>query len=222
MAAPRTAPPPLESGDHLSRDEFHRRYLQHPEIKRAELIEGVVYVSSPVGYDHSDLHSAVVGWLFSYRVRTPGVGLADNGTLFLPTGDEVQPDACLYRLPPHGGVRFVERREGRRTTRYLEGAPELIFEVAASSASYDLHSKKRAYERSGVQEYIVWQIYERRITWFRLEQGRYVEVEPDHRGVIESRVFPGLRLAVDAMLAGDYGRVLAELAGHRPAEGAGR
>lgn len=211
MAAPRTIPPPLESGDHLSQDEFHRRYLEHPEIKRAELVNGVVYVSSPVGIEHAEPHGQAVGWLYVFRARTPSVHLSDNGTVFLPTGDEVQPDACLYRLEPAGNIRLVKRREGKHTVEYLEGAPEFVFEVAASSASYDLHSKKRAYERSGVLEYVVWLIYERQIRWFDLKEGHYVEVEPDEHGVIESAVFPGLRLAVEKMLSGDDAGVLAAL-----------
>jgi Uma2 family endonuclease len=210
MAAPRTLPP-LESGDHLSQDEFHRRYLEHPEIKRAELVEGVVYVSPPVGVDHGEPYGSAVGWLFTYRARTPGVRLAADSTLFLPTGDEVQPDVCLHRLAPIGRVRILERQEGKQKARYLEGVPDLIFEVAASSASYDLHSKKRVYEGSGVPEYIVWQIYEERISWFRLERGHYVEIEPDERGVIESATFPGLRLAAAKLLAGDDAGVIAEL-----------
>ena len=211
MAVPQTLPPPLESGDHLSRDEFHRRYLEHPEIKRAELVDGVVYVSSPVGFEHSEPHSLVVAWLVVYRTRMPGVRTSDNGTIFLPTGDEVQPDGCLFRLHPEGRIRIIERREGKRKAQYLEGTPDLVFEVAASSASYDLHSKKQAYEQSGVPEYIVWQVYERRITWFRLHEGRYIEVAPDENGVIESAVFPGLRLAVTKMLGGDEAGMLAAL-----------
>lgn len=209
MAAPIRLSPPLESGDHLTRDEFHRRYLEHPEI-RAELVEGVVFVSSPVSLQHAEPHSTAVTWIGTYRIRRPGLRSADNITLLLPTGDEVQPDVCLYRPPPLGRVRFVERREGKEKVSYLEGVPELVFEVAASSASYDLHSKKRAYERAGVPEYIVWQIYERGITWFRLVDGRYVEVQPDANGVIESAVFPGLRLAVAKLLAGDDAGVIAE------------
>jgi len=146
--ATRAAPPvPLESGDHLSRAEFHRRYLARPEIKRAELIEGVVYVSSPVGADHGLPHASVMGWLYVYKARTPGVALADNTTVFIGDDSEVQPDACLYREPPRGNVRVIMKERG---TRYLEGVPELIVEIAASSASYDLHSKLRLYERVGV------------------------------------------------------------------------
>ena len=96
-------------------------------------------------------------------------------------------------------------------TSYIEGAPQLVVEIAASSASYDLHDKKEVYRRNGVQEYIVWQVYERRIIWFRLVAGEYAQVEPDERSVIASAAFPGLRLAVAKMLAGDHAGVLAEL-----------
>jgi Uma2 family endonuclease len=208
---PGVAVPPLESGDHLTREEFHRRYLAHPEIKRAELIDGVVFVSSPASNEHARPHSRAVGWLYVYQIRTPGVDLAVDGTVFLDPDNEVQPDACLYWLPPRGNIRLVTRREGRRTLHYLEGVPDLVFEVAVSSASYDLHSKRRIYERIGVPEYIVWLIFEQRLIWFRLADGRYVEVEPDERGMIESSVFPGLRLAVDKLLAGDDAGVVAAL-----------
>ena len=50
------------------------------------------------------------------------------------------------------------------------------------------------------------------IDWFRLRGGRYVRLEPDAHGLIHSEVFPGLRLAVAKMLAGDSAGVIAELA----------
>jgi Uma2 family endonuclease len=197
---------PLDSGDHLDVEEFHRRYSARPDITRAELVEGVVFVSSPVGPLHAKAHGAVMLWLGTYQARTPGVEMMDNVSL-RPGGDnEVQPDACLYRTPPAGNVRSVGNS-------YIEGVPELIVEVAVSSVSYDLYEKLRMYERAGVPEYLVWQVYEQRIDRFRLENGRYVRVEPDERGLIESTVFPGLRLAVAKMPAGDNAGVLAELDG---------
>jgi Uma2 family endonuclease len=87
----------------------------------------------------------------------------------------------------------------------------LIVEIAVSSASYDLHDKLKAYRRNGVQEYLVWQIYDKRLDWFRLSEGEYVPLEPDADGVVRSQVFPGLHLAVAALLEGDLARVLAEL-----------
>jgi Uma2 family endonuclease len=87
-------------------------------------------------------------------------------------------------------------------------------EVAASSASYDLHDKLALYRQMGVPEYIVWQTEDARITWFRLHGGRYTQIASDEHGIIESEVFPGLRFNVPAMLAGDRNRVLDTPAEH--------
>ena len=196
--------PVLESGDRLTRAEFHRRYEARPDIRKAELVEGVVYVASPLRSDvHGEPHASVMGWLVTFKAKTPGVHVSDNATVFLDADNEVQPDAALWREEP-GGPQLT--REG-----YIEGAPQLIVEVAASSASYDLHDKLRAYRRNGVREYVVWRVLDRAIDWFRLREGEYVRVEPDARGVIESETFPALRLDVPKMLAGDLAGVLAAL-----------
>ena len=197
---------PLESGDRLTRAEFERRYACHPDIKKAELIEGVVYVASPVRIlRHAQPHGFITGWLGTYAAQTPGVLLGDNGTIRLDQDNEPQPDAFLAWDAAHGGQSRVDDDD------YLEGAPELIVEVAASSAAYDLHDKLRAYRRNQVQEYVVWQILENRVDWFRLREGEYIPLKPDRRGVIESEVFPGLKLNVRALLKGDIKAVLAEI-----------
>jgi Uma2 family endonuclease len=207
MATHIAAPISLEAGDHLTREEFHRRYCAHPEIKKAELIDGVVYVPSPVRADlHAEPHGAVIGWLYGYKARNAAVRVFDNATLLLNAEgikDELQPDACIVSDEP-GGARLNERH-------YLEGAPQLVVEVAASSASYDLHEKKEAYRRNGVPEYVVWRFFDRAIDWFELRDGVYVLRTPDTDGIIESTRFPGLRLHVESMLAGDAAGVLAAL-----------
>jgi Uma2 family endonuclease len=203
MATGTTLLPSLESGDRLTRAEFHRRYCKRPDIKKAELVEGVVYVASPVRRIHSEQHGSMVGWLYAYKAKTTGVYLEDDATVFLDADNEVQPDACLWR----------EEADGPRGTDegYIEGAPQLVVEIAASSASYDLHDKLRAYRRAGVREYVVWRVLDDAIDWLRLHEGEYVRIEADAHGVIESVVFPGLRLHVAKMLAGDHAGVLAEL-----------
>jgi Uma2 family endonuclease len=204
MSVTSKAPTILEAGDHLTRDEFHRRYLARPDIKKAELIDGVVYVPSPVRVTHHGRpHGFVMGWLAAYVAQHPDVLLADNSTVLLDDRTEVQPDAFLWRQRP-GGARLTD--DG-----YLEGAPQLAIEVAASSASYDLHSKKESYRRNGIQEYVVWRTVDGAIDWFRLHIGEYVRVEPDQDGIVESEQFPGLRLQVVSMLAGDLAAVLAQV-----------
>ncbi len=196
--------PLLESGDRLTRAEFERRYQLMPHVKKAELIEGVVYVVSPLRYNqHGRPHSNVIAWLSVYAASTPGVEVADNATVLLDFENEPQPDALLRLDEACGGQSRVTEDD------YIAGAPELIVEVASSSASYDLHDKLRAYRRNGVKEYLVWLVPERAFRWYRLEEGEYRQQAADAAGVLSSAVFPGLRLDPEALLAGEMQRVLA-------------
>ena len=198
------APPPLNAGDHLTRAEFERRYEAHPEIKIAELIGGVVYMPSPTRAEqHSRLHGDIVTWLNIYRTATPGVWVGDNPTVRLDYENEVQPDAVL-RLKSGGGSHVTP-------DDYLAGPPELVVEVAASSAAYDLHVKRRVYQRSGVPEYLALQVYEQEATWFVLREGAYAVLSADAAGILRSELFPGLWLNIPAFWAGDLPAVLATL-----------
>ena len=197
---------PLNNGDRLTRAEFERIYAAHPEIKKAELIEGVVYMPSPARYrEHGKPHFHSISWLGVYSAATPGVEGGDNATLRLDFENEPQPDVLL-RLPPELGGSSRIGEDG-----YLEGTPELIVEVSASSASYDLNQKKRVYARNGVPEYIVYLAYEQRVVWHVLRAGVYEEQQADEVGVLKSERFPGLWLLPDALLAGDLSRVLETL-----------
>jgi Uma2 family endonuclease len=195
--------PPLENGDRLTRAEFERRYAAMPQIKKAELIEGIVYMASPVRVIHSQPHGSIMGWLWFYSVATPGVGCYDNPTVRLDTDNEPQPDAVL-RLDNNGTSAISD--DG-----YIEGAPELAVEIAASSASYDLHDKLRVYRRNGVQEYIVWRTYSQQLDWFYLEDETYKSLLPNPEGIMRSRRFPGLWLASDRLLSGNLPEVLSIL-----------
>jgi Uma2 family endonuclease len=199
--------PALENGDRLTRCEFERRYAARPDLKKAQLIEGIVYLPSPVSVAHAEPHAMIQTVLLVYAASTPGIRGADNATVRLDLDNEPQPDVSLCIEPAAGGRSRVSGDD------YLEGAPELVVEVAASSASIDLHDKLRAYRRNGVQEYVVWRTQEQRIDWFELTDGDgdYRPLPPDDAGVVRSRVFPGLRLAVPALLNGDLGAALREL-----------
>ncbi|MBW4581370.1 MAG: Uma2 family endonuclease [Tildeniella nuda ZEHNDER 1965/U140] len=198
--------PPLENGDRLTRPEFERRYNAMPNVRKAELIEGVVYMASPLRFTpHAEPHGDLIGWLWTYKIATPEVRMGIEPTMRLDIDNEPQPDGVLLISQSSGGQATLS------DDSYLEGAAELVVEVAASSAAIDLGDKKRAYRRSGVQEYIVWQVYDQKIDWFQLQDGDYVSLVPDKQGVIHSKVFPGLWLNVEAMLQGDMRSVLAVL-----------
>jgi hypothetical protein len=194
--------PPLVAGDHLSRAEFERRYRAMPHVKKAELIEGIVYMPSPVSHDdHGAPHFDFVTWAGLYRAFTPGVQGGDNSTLHLDLDNEPQPDAHLRILPECGG-------QSRTVGGYVERAPELVAEIAASSASYDLHEKLKAYRRNGVREYVVWRVWDRAIDWFVLREDQLLPLATDSAGIVKSECFPGLWLDAAALVRGDLARVI--------------
>lgn len=198
--------PRMENGDRLNRFDFERRYSQMPHVKKAELVEGVVYMPSPVRIaSHAEPHADVITWLGCYRAATPHVALGDNATVRLDLENEPQPDALLRIDEVCGGHSRISADD------YVEGAPELIVEVASSTASYDLHDKLRAYQRNGVREYLVWLVGETEFRWHEIVEGVYRRRQPDAEGILESVSFPGLRLDVGALLNGDMRRVLSVL-----------
>jgi Uma2 family endonuclease len=195
--------PPLETGDHLTRAEFERRYDAMPQLKKAELIEGVVYMPSPVRWDrHGGPHFDLITWLGTYRAHTPGVRGGDNSTLRLDLNNEPQPDAVLIVLPSHGG------RVQLSPDDYVVGAPELVAEVAASSASIDLNTKWDVYQRNGVREYVVWRVLDGAVDWFVLRGGQYDPLSLSPAGRYESEAFPGLWLDPGALVRLDLAAVL--------------
>jgi Uma2 family endonuclease len=201
--SPKTIPL-LENGDRLSRHEFERRYTAMPYqkagINKAELIEGIVYMASPLRIrSHAQPHSQIMTWLGLYQSSIPTLMMGIEPTVRLDLDNEFQPDAVMF-IPGRGASITDDD--------YIVGAPELVIEIAASTVSIDLHEKKAAYRRNGVQEYIVWRTLDREIDWFSLQNGEYLRLEIDERGIIKSQVFPGLWLAVESMLSGSMVDVL--------------
>ena len=198
--------PPLENGDRLPRPEFERRYAAMPHHQKAELIEGVVYLASPLrSQSHAQPHGWMVTWMGTYQIATSGVMLGIEPTIRLDLDNELQPDGVLLLEAQVGGRSHLVEED------YIEGPPELVLEIAASSASKDLHAKKQAYRRNGIQEYIVWQRFENQLYWWQLQAGDYVSLEPDDAGVMRSQVFPGLWLDVPALLQGNLTQVMETL-----------
>ncbi len=198
------APPVLQSGDRLTASEFLRRYDAMPEVKKAELINGTVYMASPVrAKQHGIPDNMIQGWLFQYTAYTPGTKAAANSTVRFDAENVPQPDALL--MIESGGQASIGK-DG-----YIHGAPELVVEVAASSASLDLNDKLAAYRRAGVQEYIVWRPEENACDWFILEDERFIPLKPDAQGCLKSRAFPGLILDVKALLEQDAPKLLTRL-----------
>ena len=139
----------------------------------------------------------MVWWLNHYRVFTPGLDVGDNGTVRLDADNRPQPDVLLCVLPSHGGRASISDDD------YLEGGPELVAEISASTGAIYLHEKFESYRRNGIQEYIVWRVLDDAIDWFVLNDDRYERLEPVD-GVLRSPLFAGLWLDAAALLRGDF------------------
>ena len=200
MAVVERTTKPLVNGERLTLDEFLRRWEEQPDLKLAELIEGVVYLPSPVGSAHAWQDSLIATWVVHYAARTPGCATGSSGT-WLMRGSAPQPDVALRILPDYGGQSHEEKG-------LSAGAPELAVEVAGSSAPLDLGKKRNLYAAAGVPEYIVVLIEEGRVLWLRLEAGVYREIAPGADGILRSQIFPGLWLDPKAVLNNNAARLL--------------
>jgi Uma2 family endonuclease len=193
---------PLENGDRLDQKTFHERYEAMPPDVRAELIGGIVYMASPHKVAHGRSVSRLRRWLDEYAEATPGTEVLGNTTSILGPESEPQPDACLFILPDHSGQTWEDKDS------YLNGAPELVAEVAGATESIDLHGKKSDYEKAGVREYVVVALRLRQVFWFVRRRGKFRELPAAADGVMRSEVFPGLWLDPDALLRIDRKRLL--------------
>lgn len=186
--------PPLESGDRLNLREFLRRYAAMPHVKKAELIEGTVFMGAAVRHtQHGRPHSWLSAIVATYGMRA-GLDFGDNSTVELDQDNAPQPDVLMF-LPTEFGGRAKVNTDG-----YLEGPPDFVAEISASTVSIDLHGKFRAYKKNGVREYVVWRVQEDAVDWFVLESNEFLPLAQDENGIYRSRLFPGLWLNVPALL----------------------
>ena len=177
---------PLQPGDRLDHQTFMARYAAMGDSVWAERIAGRVRLMSPLrAVQHGNPHALLALWLGFYAAQFDGLTVSDNATVILDADNDVQPDLCLYR------------QEGRVRTNelgYLVGPPELIIEVAGSSADYDLHQKKDLYLQTGVVEYLVYKTPRQTIHWWSRQSNQWITVRPDADRVWDSRLFSGLAL----------------------------
>jgi Uma2 family endonuclease len=186
-------PPILREGDRLTSAEFLHRWEAMPDLRWAELIDGVVFMPSPVSRIHGNLHGRLSGWLCNYIDHTPGCEIGLDSTWVMSELDVPQPDISLRILEACGG-------QSRDSGDYNDGAPELIVEVSGSTLSRDLGIKLELYRKAGVREYITILLKPQRVIWRELSRGRYREIEPaEDDGLLRSRYFPGLWLDPKAL-----------------------
>jgi Uma2 family endonuclease len=203
MLSPVVTATELVTGERMTAEEFLRRWEELPDLKNAELIDGIVHVPSPVGCQHGGLSSRIIWWIAYYKQATSGCEAGSRAT-WLMLDSVPQPDVYLRILPSHGGQSWNEGLYGG-------GAPELIAEVCETSTEVDFGPKRKLYQRAGVREYITIEVLWKRIVWRVLENGVYVSQEVPPDGILRSQIFPGLWLDVEAFWADDGAKMLAAL-----------
>ena len=127
---------------------------------------------------HGQPHGHLITWLGVYGSVTPGIAMGDAPTVRLDLDNEPQPDIVMMIEEAYGG------QAGLSDDDYIEGAPEFVAEIAASSVSIDVGKKLRSYRRNGIQEYLVWQVFDQKLDWFYLDQGQYKSLPIDSDGII--------------------------------------
>ena len=154
-------------------------------------------MAPPVSVDHSDPQGQLMTLVGTYRAATPGVLSGGESSLRLDMDNMPQPDVYMMIAPERGGQATID------VDRYLHGAPELLGEIAVTTASYDLHQKMDVYRRSGAREYIVWRTLDKAIDYFVSRAGRFERLQADGKGVWRSESFPGFWVDGKSLLAGD-------------------
>jgi Uma2 family endonuclease len=201
---PKSGPPwILESGDVMDQPTFHEIYSHMPENFRAELIDGVVYVASPLKRPHSRSSFLLISVLGQYEAQTPGVSGEECVTVILSDHAEVQPDILLRIEETFGGESYFTEDE------FLTGAPELVIEVSQSSRSIDLNHKRKLYRENGIIEYLVIDLQKDTIRWFDLQLNQELQTEPD--GIYRIRTFPGLWIDSSAVFDQNLARLITTL-----------
>ena len=199
MVSPSLIGTELSTGMRLDLEEFLARWEALPGLKNAELIEGVVYVSSPVSNDHG-IHEAILTfWASLYAEDTPGCSVGSNATCKM-VRQSPQPDVHLRLTEDFGGNSNLS--EG-----LITGALELVAEICVTSMEIDFGPKLALYQGAGVREYITVETLQPRIVWRVLVDGSYREIQPDGEGILRSQSFPGLWLDTAGFWAWDRGRM---------------
>lgn len=194
--------PPLESGDVLDADEYWRRYQSTPVGLKAERIRNRVFIMSPLrAVQHGNPHALLSLWLGTYALEFSSLTVSNNATIRLNAENDPQPDLCMIRRD--GQTHYDE--DG-----YLIGPPELIVEIAGSSASYDFGEKRDVFDAAGVAEYLVYETVGGRIAWWTRQNGALHEIVPEN-GNYQSQMFTGLWLDSDALRSCDATKLIATL-----------
>jgi Uma2 family endonuclease len=164
--------------------------------KRHEIIDGEHYVTpSP-----NTKHQVVVGNLYmalgSYlKIQSVGAVFLAPFDVVFSNLDVVEPD-LLY---------ISRARRSVLTDKHVRGAPDLVVEILSpGTRKTDEITKRKLYERSGVQEYWIVDLVRDTMKTYRRTEGvfaRATELLAEHNDALTPPLFPGFSVTLTEIFA---------------------
>jgi Uma2 family endonuclease len=177
----------------VNKEYTYSDYLLWQFSERVELIKGFIKKMSPAPSRlHQDISLNLTIQLSSFfkgkfcslyiapfDVRLPVKNSKNNTTV-------VQPDLCIIC------------DESKLDDKGCNGAPDLIVEILSpNNSKYDVDTKFRLYQESGVKEYWMVEPIEKIVLVYTLQNDIYIGLKPFTDGeVIESPLFSDMKIAV--------------------------
>ena len=148
--------------------------LRVQDGQKADLLGGVIYMASPDSREAADVNG-FLHTLLNFFVRKRRLGkVYGPRSAFRLFPDSDEPYA------PEPDVAFVRQERVHLWKGSLfQGPPDLAVEIVSpESIDRDTLTKRDAYERAGVREYLIVDLLQSQCTLLRLEGGTYAEVQP--------------------------------------------
>lgn len=191
--------PPMLRVENIERYTHHDFMQLAPEDKKAELIDGDIFMPPPPFYEHERLQGLLYVVLKLYVDRfNLGQILGSRTAVYISESQTYEPD-----------ILFVSRaREHIIKKEKLTEAPDLVVEIlSAATAHYDRGSKLANYEKSGVKEAWLIDPYGPAGTqFFQRQADRLVEVSPVD-GIIHSITLPNFQLKTVLLWPDENGKL---------------
>jgi Uma2 family endonuclease len=154
--------------------------------EKGDLINGVIYMSSPDNTDANQLNVWLLGLIDSFvEERELGAVYVSRVAFRLEESHGPEPDIAFVRTDR---LHLVERG-------FVAGAPDVAIEIVSlDSIERDYVLKREQYRQAGVPEYwIVDEMQQCVVLLRRNASGAYREVKP-RNGVLRSQALPGFWL----------------------------
>ncbi len=140
-------------------------FEQMPQGTLCQLINDAIIMSPAPNTPHADIQNEIFNCLYSFVKRKKlGKTYCAPVDVYLDSKNIYQPDILF----------IAEARVDIIKTRGIFGAPDLVIEILSEDRIYDLVTKKKVYEQSGVKEYWVVDPVTKWCEGFYLDSGKFI------------------------------------------------